>query len=402
MYWTSSQSSISNPGGFGGLSHDGHQTHTGFKDVISSFLSSFLEMVTHFLVTTTVTSPLAPNCFDRSSFFITICYNNNMNPEEKDVIIPKPNSSSPESVFVKSSTTTNPSVSTTDQQETKLETHDSIKSLRTYQGDVQEAISNNKASTTSIYLAEQGKRDKTAITQPRTFFIQTEDKNKFFAVVGVLLLILGGLAVGTGYYLSSKEKIEIAEKNKTLLSFSEEKVLELEKTDRKSLISLVSDQKKNFAGSLNSILYINLEKALGAQADTVYFLELLAPRMPPSLQRTFLPEYMFGIYSFDTNEPFIILKTEDYAGSFAGMLRWEKDIPLDLGEFFVFEKNASTTEVVFYDKEFKNRDLRIMKDSFGKTQFLYSFIDKNTLLITKNENIFSAILTKYLSVKDSR
>ncbi|MES3005042.1 MAG: hypothetical protein V4690_02940 [Patescibacteria group bacterium] len=317
-----------------------------------------------------------------------------MNPEDKEVKIPE-SITNPEEVLEQ-----NPSTSPTP----KTETHDPIKSLRTYQGDVQEAMTKDRSSATSIFVAEQNKRDKSLIDSPSSnFSIKTEDKNKFFAVLGGLLLILGGLAIGAGYYLRSNEQVMIEQRDKALLSFTEEMVLELDKTNRNTLTSAITDAKKNFDAPINSILYINIEKSPQIQADRTSVLEILSPSMPASLERTFSPQYMLGVYSFDTNEPFIILKTEDFAGSFAGMLRWEKDIPSDLGDIFVMEKNASSTiDAVFYDKEFKNRDMRIMKDSQGKTQFLYSFIDKNTLLITKNENIFSAILTKYLSIKEPR
>ena len=121
--------------------------------------------------------------------------------------------------------------------------------------------------------------------------------------------------------------------------------------------------------------------------------------MPPSLLRSFEEKYMLGVYSFDTNEFFIILKTSDFATSFAGMLKWEADLQKDIGVLFDIEQNASTTINIFVDRSLKNKDLRILKDSVGNTLLLYSFVDKNTLIITKNETVFGAILPKYLIQK---
>ena len=116
--------------------------------------------------------------------------------------------------------------------------------------------------------------------------------------------------------------------------------------------------------------------------------------MPSELSRSFDKKFMVGIYSFDTNEPFIILKTSDYGASYAGMLKWEKEMSRDLGE--IFSLPATLYGAPFIDEEYKNKDLRVLRNTDGKVAMLYSFIDKNTLLITANENVFSAILGKYV------
>jgi len=280
--------------------------------------------------------------------------------------------------------------------ETVVVEHEPIKSLRTYQGDVQEAMTRDRSSVTSIFLAEQRKKGKTLIDGERKPLISTEEKNKFIAITAGLLLTLGIIAVSVGYYLSSKEKVLVEQQTKAIIAFSEEKILDLKGLDRNNLAKIVLEEKEKFSLPINSVLYINIEQSTGTPATVSDFLEIFGQKIPPSLVRTFSTKYMLGIYSFDTNEPFIILKTEDYPGSFEGMLRWEKDIVMDLGKIFSIEKNASSTEsTVFTDKAYKNKDLRILKNSKGKTDLLYSFIDKNTLLITKNENIFSAILSKF-------
>ena len=68
----------------------------------------------------------------------------------------------------------------------------------------------------------------------------------------------------------------------------------------------------------------------------------------------------------------------------------------DIGAWFgVF----GTSTPKFQDEELRNKDLRVFKNENGNTILLYSFLDKDTLLITGNENIFSAILGKYLIQK---
>ena len=78
------------------------------------------------------------------------------------------------------------------------------------------------------------------------------------------------------------------------------------------------------------------------------------------------------------------------------MLKWEKDMVSDVGKLFGISVNASSTPQTFVDQERRNKDLRVLKDENGKVILLYSFIDNNTLLITKNENVFGAVLSKFL------
>ena len=108
---------------------------------------------------------------------------------------------------------------------------------------------------------------------------------------------------------------------------------------------------------------------------------------------------MVGIYSYDTVEPFIILTTDDYGASYSGMLKWEGSMIKDLGKIFSLDTEKTYT---FSDEYTKNKDLRVIKDDNNNIIFAYSFIDKDTLVITKNEKIIGAIVNKIISSKTIR
>ena len=268
------------------------------------------------------------------------------------------------------------------------------KSLRTYQGDVQEAISKHNYSSKDIFLAEQDKRMEES--EKPTIFKDPVVKNKLLAVSGVIFFVLGIGIVGTVYYLRSNEEVILQQKTKALIGFSEEKVFSIATTTREKLVKQIQEEKSSLNLPVNSVFYINTVGADEQPANVESLLSILTPKMPNSLSRSFASKYMIGIFSFDTNEPFIMLTTDDYGLSFAGMLKWEKDIPSDLGKLFGIVQNASSTLQIFVDQERRNKDLRVLRDNQGKIVLLYSFIDQNTLLITKNESIFNAILSKYL------
>lgn len=267
------------------------------------------------------------------------------------------------------------------------------KSLRTYQGDVEDAISKNNYSSKDIFLAEQEKRVDGTSANP---FIKPTVKNNLVMVLAFILLILGVVVIGFVYYMKSSEEIVVAQRTKQIISFSEEKAISIATTTREKFIGELVEEKVTLNLPVNSILYLNTVDGREEPAQTEAMLSLLAPRMPNSLARSFSNKYMLGVFSFDTNEPFILLKTDDYGLSFSGMLKWEKDAAIDLGRLFGFSQNASSSAAVFVDEERRNKDLRVLRDGQGKILLLYSFIDQETLLITKNENIFNAILSKYL------
>lgn len=264
-----------------------------------------------------------------------------------------------------------------------------IKSLRTYQGDMQEAVEKNGESRTTIFIAEQ-KRKIENHEEPK-MVVDHPLRNKMFVSFGSIFLLLGLAIVTTAYYIKSTEKTLVDQQTKTLMSFSKEIVLDVSSSTTDSFLNSIRTERSSFKLPINSVLYLNTNDK-NAPASIEKIMSLVGPNQPSSLTRSFSNEYMLGIYSYDTNEAFIILKVRDYASSYSGMLSWETKMPSDLNKIFNLGPELIAGGVSFTDLAFKNKDLRVLKDFNGKTQLLYSFIDKDTLVITKNESIFSAII----------
>lgn len=273
-----------------------------------------------------------------------------------------------------------------------------LRPLRTYQGDVDHAISRQKISLVNVAMAEQERNRKEPIIEDSNF---KQSQNKFFMLVGSLLFILGIITIGAIYYVKNqREEKEIAQKS-TILSHVESFSISLAtSTTKGNLAQNILSKKRDFKQPVNSILYIDINKN-GQTAEVQEVLTILTSYAPKTLIRKFSGDYMIGIYSFDTNEPFILLKTKDYGGTYAGMINWEKDMALDLSELFNVNLIGTST-YSFKDESLKNKDLRVAKSNDGKTVLLYSFLDKNTLLITSTEKIFNAILSKYFNSQMAR
>ena len=290
------------------------------------------------------------------------------------------------------------------EQKTAPKISTSAKSLRTYQGDVEEAVAKNKFSSSTIYVAEQKKKIVEQIKNPeppkppKDYTI----RNEVFITAGIVLLFLGAVTVGTMFYLKSRNQVVVEQRKNTLISYSEEKIMPTRNSNGEGLVQNFLAEKLAFKLPQNSILYINTVSASSTPMEVGKVLALIAPQMPSSLVRSLGKEYMIGIYSSDTNEPFIILTTKDFASSFSGMLKWEKKMGVDFGKLFSLPEYTDSITPDFKDEALQNKDLRILQDVNSKTVLLYSFIDKNTLVITTNENIFSAVVSKYNISKQIR
>ena len=270
-----------------------------------------------------------------------------------------------------------------------------LKTLRTYQGDVEEIIGKTNGSITKIAIAEQNRKEKPLIEPEK---IQSPLRNKVFITVGFLLIFTSVAFVAYSYYKKSEnDPLATAQKN-AILNQTQSIEINIASANRENLIQRILAEQKNFNKPLNSVLQLTLMNG-DSVAKTEDVLANIAPKMPSSLSRSFSEKYMVGIYSYDTVEPFIILTTDDYGASYSGMLKWEGSMIKDLGKIFSLDTEKTYT---FSDEYTKNKDLRVIKDDNNNIIFAYSFIDKDTLVITKNEKIIGAIVNKIISSKTVR
>lgn len=276
-----------------------------------------------------------------------------------------------------------------------------LKSLRTFQGDMQEHIDEKKETVATIALAEQKKkieRNEPTYTEPSTHSSYTG----LLAVVGVICLIGGGLIFGGIYFFkTTATEVVKAPIDQTLIPFTQKKEIPLRTLDSQSIASALLQEQSSLSPTANTILYTAFTYN-NNPVDTSTLFSTIALGAGDALRRNIL-ETMSGVYSFDTNEIFFIVRPDDFGIVYSGMLDWESAMGQDFSAFFpALRQYLTTNPSVFSDETYKNKDVRVIRDETGNTIFLYGFIDKNTLVITANEKIFEAILNRYLQSKLSR
>lgn len=115
---------------------------------------------------------------------------------------------------------------------------------------------------------------------------------------------------------------------------------------------------------------------------------------------------------------FFVLRVSSYERTFAGMLTWEPLMERELGLLYPLYASEETeavslstttasstpkapsqtgpavSRVRFEDVVVANRDVRILRDTRGRSLLLYGYADKETLIIARNEASFAALLTR--------
>ena len=152
-------------------------------------------------------------------------------------------------------------------------------------------------------------------------------------------------------------------------------------------------------GNINNIYLYESNAFVNAEGDTVTeytpisaktFLKLLNVTPPASFLFGIGDEFMLGIHGDASGKaaPFLIFSIASYPQAFAGMLAWEETMRSDLAPIFGSPQGNSGT---FFDAIVNKNDARVRTDKNGIVRFIYSFVDKKTLLITTSQETFNAI-----------
>jgi hypothetical protein len=281
--------------------------------------------------------------------------------------------------------------------------------VRTFKSDMEETIQANHVSSINIALAE----NKKMMERMRSAEVEKVAIKKNYTVLIVsLLLIIGGiLAFAIPYFLVNKQyaKEEVSESvpSSNFITVDSEEKINLDSVVLDRLASTLServDQSNIRLGSIKNIFLTEgtgtAEKAISSQR----FISLMNFNLPKEMERTLKSEYMFGMHAFNGNQKFLILKVGSYENTFAGMLKWEIDLWSNFKSLFSLSSIGLPTSQtgsipgvetpVFQDAVYANKDTRVIKDSSGSVLFLYSIIDKNTVVFTTSTDTLKEIINR--------
>ncbi|MDO8728855.1 MAG: hypothetical protein Q7K26_03065 [bacterium] len=284
------------------------------------------------------------------------------------------------------------------------ETH--LKQIRTFQGDVAEALQKERGSLVSIQQAEhlkKGSIQSNADAPGENAKKRTELFNLILGSVILFALGIGGAWFAYNEFVRrSATPIMTAPANR-FIPIDAETTLNFATTSREIFITTLTSAVQNVeAREIRQVVFIKKEGAKETPYlfPTSEFLEKLKTRAPGSLIRAFDPLFMFGAFGEST---FLIIKLTSFENAFAGMLTWEKNLSQDIGPLFATAEllKNNPAELVFTDITDKNKDVRILtiKD---QPALLYSFFDNNMLIITDNIETLRVLIDRLTRGKLSR
>lgn len=272
-----------------------------------------------------------------------------------------------------------------------------LKQIRTFQGDVAEALKEQKASVFSLQQQAHAKNQAISKLAPEPPKDYSRSQRIILLVLGTIVLVALG-AAGTWYaYTQYKVKTAlpaVVVVPNQFLNVQNTTTIDTTGLTRDSFIADVrAEDAKTFAAGTIEQIQINLQ--------TEDFLNLLQASTPSSLVRAFDPLFMLGVFGSSPDNPmggpthtFLIVKLDSFENAFPGMLNWEPTLAADVLPLFATDaevQNVSATST-FSDITIANKDARILKDNNGHTVLLYSFYADNYLIITDNESTLGSLV----------
>ncbi len=278
-----------------------------------------------------------------------------------------------------------------------------LKQIRTFQGDVAEALQKQHESLVSIQRVEHLKKDATQSSGGLTDVSKKRIEFTYLLLGSFLLFMLSATGVWYAYneYVKKTTTPPIAAPENRFIYSEGELVLNISETSREDFIKTLSSALGGVAEG--EVRHVVLKKGILEETEllpTSEFFSILKSRAPGQLVRAFDPLFMLGAYGKST---FLIIKLASFENAFAGILAWEKDLNRDIGPLLATKEISRNIEsgTAFIDIIDRNKDARMLS-FYDQPTLIYSFLDNNTLIITDNLETLRVVVDRLTKEKLSR
>ncbi len=284
-----------------------------------------------------------------------------------------------------------------------------LKQIRTFEGDVAEAIRKQNESLISIQRKEEKRRDAIKTLAPNVGAGEHRSLKPLLMSLVTIVLIAGGGYASYFAWTTYSEKTALPVLDTPLNQFiSTNLVTDVDASTlgRQALIDLVEttrlkDRKDSEMEQLELRRGTEPTSELLSTAD---FLTRLASHAPNPLVRSFDDLFMLSVLGANPAHTVLLIRLDSFENAFPGMLEWEERLVEDMMPLFINRERLSEIPTIseFKDKTIQNHDTRILRDSTGEIVLLYGFFDNNMLIITDTEESFRTVLNRLQSEKLSR
>ena len=284
-----------------------------------------------------------------------------------------------------------------------------VKPLQTYKGDVENMAAGKNVSVVSVAAAEAERRSKTPL-QPDNVQEQDSSARSWAMIAGGV--VLSALAIGAMAFalLRPATVSTVPTLSAPFINIDDiSRVSVLVGTStRNTVMGDLQTARQNVRLPVGLVAWLYVQEGdTSNRLKVEEFLHLIAPNTPPELLRTLAPDYFLGVHSFEENQSFLLLQVDSYETAYRAMLTWEGTLRGDLLPLFGRNPSqkienvllpASTTpqfiNTGFVDKIVENRDTRAYLNEARDILLLWTFLGRNTILLTTNEYTLREVLSR--------
>lgn len=283
--------------------------------------------------------------------------------------------------------------------------------IKTYSDDFRQRLKETHASTATVLAAEQDARPLdggASAGEP----VAPDTHSRWYIAGGLLLVAVGAIGVFLAYTSYRTGIAPIAFGPTVVAPIFVDSTEQVSGSGKALVQAIHQSVAKPLAA--NAIKQLTLESAT---STSNVFLSLGAP-VPGILVRNIdATGSTAGVVNANgTQSPFFILSVALYSATFSGMLSWEPSMQRDLKALYPLysspaatasstattspSQTASTTGSAparkegFRDEIVSNHDVRIYRDSAGRSILLYGYWNPSTLIIARDPLAFAAILDR--------
>lgn len=284
--------------------------------------------------------------------------------------------------------------------------------IHTYKTDFSERAKGTNASSISILAAEADSKVKTPAA------VKSSGRRLLPIIAAVVLIVLGGTSIFFAYRLITGRPSLPAEAVIPSLIFADDHA-ELSGTSDELERGLIALESRNLTAGNVIVAFMTYatttkDGTVQIPAEGGALIAAFGLPAPDLLLRNIEPESTVGVINAGSEtRPFFILRVSSYERTFAGMLSWERTMGDDLALFYpqypaVQSTGTSTSSSTafapqlpphFIDAVVANHDVRELVDGANRVIFLYGYRDKETLVIARNADAFTEILSRLASTQ---
>jgi len=258
-----------------------------------------------------------------------------------------------------------------------------IPALRTLKTDTAEFVQKGGVSLVDIAAEEAKKRG-----------LRPDEGNGKIPFKKIILIIIGafvviGLGLAGSWFFTKNQQEEQATQllAQPILAADDQIEVSLDLEEPQKFLN-------NLQNAIGSQIRLNHLLNIFVALDSGEFLRMIGANPPQDFLYSLDSKFMLAKFYFAKDWPILVFKIRDYDSAFAGIIKWERFMAMDLQGLFP-SPNLNNTNNFFEDKVIQNHDTRILNDKDGNSVLIYSFINRNYLVLTTNEEPLKEIFRRF-------